>query len=121
MTANSWLQLAIYLAVLIALVKPLGAYMARVYQGQHCGLDRALGWLERLIYRVAGIDPERQMSWKVYAAAVLVFNAVGLLVLYALLRLQHLGPAWLNPQDFPANSADSAFNTAVSFVSNTNW
>ena len=119
MTANAWIQLGIYLAILVALVKPLGWYMARVYQGQPCGLDRGLGWLERLIYRLAGVDPQHQMGWKSYAVAVLVFNAIGLVVLYALLRLQHLLP--LNPQDFPANTPDSAFNTAVSFATNTNW
>src|SRR5262245_2093553 len=119
MTANAWIQLGIYLAILVALVKPLGWYMARVYQGQPCGLDRGLGWLERLIYRLAGVDPQHQMGWKSYAVAVLVFNAIGVLAHYALLRLQQLLP--LNPQNFPANSPDSAFNTAVSFATNTNW
>src|SRR5262245_51602673 len=119
MTANAWIQLGLYLAVLAALVKPLGWYMARVYQGQSCGLDHALGWLERLVYRLAGVDPQHSMTWKAYAVAVLVFNGIGLVMLYALLRLQHLLP--LNPQDFPANTPDSAFNTAVSFATNTNW
>ena len=119
MTTNAWIQVLIYLAVLIALVKPLGWYMARVYQGQPCGLDRGLGWLERLIYRVAGVDPGSGMSWKGYALAVLAFNAIGIVFLYVLLRLQHLLP--LNPQGFRANTPDSAFNTAVSFASNTNW
>jgi K+-transporting ATPase ATPase A chain len=119
MTANAILQVAIYLAVLVALVKPLGWYMARVYQGQGFGLDRVLGWLERLFYRVAGIDPLREMNWKSYAAAVLVFNGVGLLFLYTLLRVQALLP--LNPENQPAVPADLAFNTAVSFATNTNW
>jgi K+-transporting ATPase ATPase A chain len=119
MTANAWMQLGIYLAVLIAAVKPLGWYMARVYQGMPCGLDRGLGWLERLIYRLAGVNPDKEMTWRGYAVAVLLFNAVGLIALYALLRLQHLLP--FNPQGFPANSPDSAFNTAASFASNTNW
>ncbi|MCI0682783.1 MAG: potassium-transporting ATPase subunit KdpA [Gemmataceae bacterium] len=93
--------------------------MARVYQGEPCGLDRGLGWLEKLIYRLGGVDPGREMSWKSYAVAVLVVNGIGLIFLYALLRLQHWLP--LNPQGFPANTPDSAFNTAVSFASNTNW
>src|SRR5262249_54353236 len=119
MTANAWIQLAIFLALLLAAVKPLGWYMARVYQGQPCALDRGLGWLGRLVYRLAGVNPDSEMTWRGYAVAVLLFNAVGLIALYALLRLQHLLP--FNPQDFPANSSDSAFNTAASFTSNTNW
>jgi K+-transporting ATPase ATPase A chain len=93
--------------------------MARVYEGKPCGLDRALGWLERLIYRLAGVEPKHEMSWCGYAVATLLFNGIGLLALYGLLRLQHLLP--LNPQGFAANTADSAFNTAVSFATNTNW
>jgi K+-transporting ATPase ATPase A chain len=119
MTAYGWLQLALYLAVLLAAVKPLGLYMARVYQGQPCGLDRALGWLERLLYRAAGIDSNRDMSWRGYAVAVLLFNGIGLAVVYALLRLQGLLP--LNPQNQPNVSPHLAFNTAVSFATNTNW
>ena len=119
MTTNDWMQLTLYLAVLVAFVKPLGAYMARVYQGEPCGLDRALGWLERLIYRVSGIDPTEEMTWKRYAVALLLFNAVGCLALYVLLRLQGMLP--LNPQGFAGNTPDLAFNTAASFASNTNW
>src|SRR5436190_5346445 len=98
MTTNSLLQLALYLMVLLAAVKPLGWYMARVYQGQPCGLDRALGWLERLAYRLAGVDPQREMTWRSYAVAVLLLNGIGLIFVYALLRLQGLLP--LNPQQF---------------------
>jgi K+-transporting ATPase ATPase A chain len=119
MTANAWIQLLLFLAVLLAAVKPLGWYMARVYQGQPCGLDRALGWLERLFYRVAGLDPRAEMGWRGYTVAVLVFNGIGLLFLYALLRCQQFLP--LNPQEFPAASPDLAFNTASSFATNTNW
>src|SRR5579885_2903667 len=119
MTANAWTQLLLYLAVLLAAVKPLGWYMARVYQGQPCGLDRALGWLERLIYRLAGVVPRREMTWQAYAVAVLLFNGIGLVFLYGLLRLQGVLP--LNPQGFAACSPDLAFNTAVSFATNTNW
>jgi K+-transporting ATPase ATPase A chain len=119
MTANAWIQLGFYLAVLIALVKPLGKYMARVYRGEPCGLDRFLGWLERRTYRWARVDPTREMSWRAYAVAALLFNSLGFVVLYGLLRLQGLLP--LNPQGFSANTPDSAFNTAVSFATNTNW
>ncbi len=119
MTALGWLQIALYLVVLIALAKPLGAYMAGVYE------DRP-GWRRRIgapveggIYRLAGIDPSRDMRWTEYALAMLWFNGLGGLVVYALQRLQ----AWLplNPQSLSAVSPDSAFNTATSFITNTNW
>ena len=119
MTANGVFQLIFYIVVLLALAKPLGAYMARVYQNQPFGLDRALGWLERLVYRLAAVRPDQEMGWKTYAAAMLVFNFAGLLVLYLLQRLQGVLP--LNPQELGAVSADSSFNTAVSFATNTNW
>jgi potassium-transporting ATPase potassium-binding subunit len=93
--------------------------MARVFEGRPCGLDAALGWLERGVYRVAGIDPRHEMGWRQYTVAVLMFNAIGFLAVYALLRLQGVLP--LNPQAFPANTPDLAFNTAASFASNTNW
>ncbi len=115
----NWLQLALYLAVLIALVKPLGAYMARVYEGRPFGLDRALGWLERGIYWLGGIDPKREMTWRVYAVAALLFNLFGFLAVYLLMRLQASLP--LNPQNMPACSPHLSFNTAASFASNTNW
>ena len=119
MTANAWIQLLLYLAVLVALTKPLGWFMARVYQGQPCGLDRALGWLERGVYRLARVNPQHEMGWREYAVCTLAFNAVGFLALYALLRLQ--GGLPLNPQEFPANTPDLAFDTAASFATNTNW
>jgi K+-transporting ATPase ATPase A chain len=119
MTSNGYLQLAFYLVVLLALAKPLGGYMARVYEGRPGGLDRALGWLERLIYRLGGIRPTEEQGWKAYALAMLAFNLVGLLALYGLQRLQGFLP--LNPQDLGAVSPDSSFNTAVSFATNTNW
>ena len=119
MTANGVLQLLIYLVVLIALAKPLGAYMARVYEHRPFGLDKVLGWLERLLYRLAGVRPDEEMGWKTYAAAMLLFNLAGLLVVYLLQRLQGVLP--LNPQGLGAVSSDSSFNTAVSFATNTNW
>jgi K+-transporting ATPase ATPase A chain len=118
-TPSGSLQLGLYLAVLLVLTRPLGAYMARVYEGRRLALERILGWLERLIYRLGGVTPGTEMGWKTYAAAMLLFNFVGLLALYALQRLQ--GGLPLNPQGLGAVSPDSAFNTAVSFASNTNW
>lgn len=119
MSVNAYGQIAVFLVALLALVKPLGWYMARVYEGQRIGLDRALGWLERLIYRSCGGRADEEMSWKTYATALLLFNIFGLLALYAMQRIQHLLP--LNPQNLPAVGPESAFNTAVSFASNTNW
>jgi K+-transporting ATPase ATPase A chain len=119
MTANSYLQLAFYVVVLLALAKPLGVYMARVYEGRPAVLNRIGGPLERALYKVCGVDPEREMRWTEYALAAMTFNILGLLTLYALQRLQGWLP--LNPQDLTAVSADSSFNTAVSFATNTNW
>ncbi len=119
MTTNGVLQLSLYLVVLLMLAKPLGAYMARVYEGRPVGLDRALGWLERVIYRLCGVRPDAEMGWKTYALATLLFNVLGLLAVYVLQRSQGVLP--LNPQGLGAVSADSSFNTAVSFATNTNW
>ena len=119
MMPNGYLQLALYIVVLLALAKPLGAYMARVYEGKRLALERVLGWLERLIYRICGVTPTVEMGWKGYAVAMMLFNLVGLIVVYLLQRFQ--GGLPLNPQGFGAVSADSSFNTAVSFVTNTNW
>jgi K+-transporting ATPase ATPase A chain len=119
MTANGILQLVLYVVVLLVLAKPLGAYMARVYEGRRIVLDRVLGWLERLIYRAGGIRPNEEMGWKTYAVAMLVFNFLGVLAVYLLQRAQ--GGLPLNPQGMSAVSPDSSFNTAVSFATNTNW
>jgi potassium-transporting ATPase potassium-binding subunit len=119
MSGNGWLQIAFYFGVLLALAKPLGAYMARVYEGRPCGLERVLGPIERLIYRLSGVRPDEEMDWKVYAISMLLFSAVGFVFLYALQRLQGMLP-W-NPQDLGAVTPDSSFNTATSFVTNTNW
>ena len=119
MTANGLIQLLLYLVVLLVLVKPLGWFMARVYQGKSCGLDRVLGPVERVIYRIAGVNGLQEMGWKTYAAAVMLFSTVGLLFVYGLQRVQ--GMLWMNPQGFGAASPDSSFNTSISFVTNTNW
>ncbi len=116
---NTWLQLILYFGVLLLLTKPLGAYMAKVYQGERLFLDRVLGPVERFLYRLSGIDSRSEMTWKTYAIAMLVFNIFGLIAVYLLQRLQGFLP--LNPQGLGAVSPDSAWNTAVSFASNTNW
>ncbi len=119
MTIASWTQLVLYIVVLIALAKPLGGFMARVYQGERTFLDPVLGPVERLIYRLAGVRADEDMPWKTYAVATLLFNGVGLLTVYALQRLQSGLP--LNPQGLGAVTPDSSWNTAVSFATNTNW
>jgi K+-transporting ATPase ATPase A chain len=119
MTSNGIIQIALYLGLLLLLVKPLGLYMARVFNGEWTFLDPALRPVERAFYRLAGINPDREQHWTTYTVAMLMFNFTGLFVLYALQRLQHLLP--LNPQHFGAVPPDLAFNTAVSFATNTNW
>ena len=113
------LQILFFLAVLLLLVKPLGSYMARVYSAGKTPFSRALDPVERVVYRLAGVDPAAEMSWPQYAWALLAFNASGFLLLYLLLRFQHLLP--LNPQGFGPVRPDTAFNIAVSFATNTNW
>jgi K+-transporting ATPase ATPase A chain len=119
MTFYGILQIVCYFVVLTLLVKPLGIFMARVFQRERTFLDPVLGPLERLIYRAARINPDEEMDWKENAVAMLVFNFAGFLVVYLMQRLQQFLP--LNPQGFSAVSPDSSFNTAVSFASNTNW
>ncbi len=130
-TGNGLVQLALFLAVLLALVKPLGWFMARVLDGRECvpgkaplGLGIALGWLERFIYRLCGVrgggdGSIAEMNWKGYASGILIFNAIGVLAVYALQRLQAVLPA--NPASLGPVEPLSAFNTAVSFATNTNW
>ncbi|CAN0621046.1 K(+) transporting P-type ATPase subunit KdpA [Burkholderia multivorans] len=119
MISSAGFQISLFLVVLIALVKPLGLYMARAADGEAPWLSAIGRPIERLIYRVAGIDPNAEMNWNTYALALLLFNAVGMLFLYVLQRVQQWLP--LNPLALPAVSPDSAFNTAVSFVTNTSW
>lgn len=119
MPINAIIQIVLYLGILLLLVKPLGAYMARVYEGERTFLHPVIRPLERAVYRLGGIDPQQEMRWTTYAAVLLLFNAFGLLAVYALLRLQGWLP--LNPLGLGAVSPDLAFNTAVSFASNTNW
>jgi potassium-transporting ATPase potassium-binding subunit len=119
MSAYAVAQILLYFTVLTALAVPLGAFMAHVYRGEPTFLTPVLGGLERFIYRVGGVRAEDAMDWRRYTFAMLVFNLIGLLVVYALQRLQGVLP--LNPQDLPAVTPDSSFNTAVSFATNTNW
>jgi K+-transporting ATPase ATPase A chain len=115
----AWMEVGIYFAVLLAAAVPLGRYMARVYLGKPCGLDVVFGPLERLLYRAAGIRQEDEMTWRQYAAAVLVFNLLGVVVVYGLQRCQASLP--MNPQGLANVAPDLAFNTATSFATNTNW
>ena len=119
MTSQALLQVVLYIAVLVALAKPLGIFMANVYEGRRTFLSPVLRPVERLVYHVAGIDEEREVDWKRYTLGMLLFNLVGVLFVYLLQRLQGLLP--LNPADMPAVTPDSSFNTAVSFATNTNW
>ncbi len=119
MTGNDFLQLGVYLAVLLLLIKPVGAYMAAVFAETPNRVTRFGAGVERLLYRLSGVRADEEMGWKRYALAMLLFNVLGLLVVYALQRLQQWLP--LNPQHFPAVSPDSAMNTAISFATNTNW
>jgi K+-transporting ATPase ATPase A chain len=119
MTINGWVQIALYCVLLIALVKPLGGYMTRVFAGEGTLLSPLLRPLERGIYALCGIDREEEQHWIGYAVAMLAFSVAGFIVLYALQRLQAVLP--LNPEHLAAIRPDLAFNTSVSFVTNTNW
>ena len=120
MTANGWLQILLFLAVVLLVTKPLGVFMARVFGRERTFMDRVLRPLERLVYRVTGVDENHEMRWTEYAISMLLFSLVSMLVLYLLERLQAYLP--LNPQKLGAVSpAHLAFNTAASFTTNTNW
>jgi len=119
MTANGWLQIGIFLVVLFAVTKPLGVFMTRVFSGEKTFLDPVLRPIERLVYRLSGVDDKREMDWKEYTISMLLFSVVSMLVLYLIERVQQWLP-W-NPQHFTAVEAHLAFNTAASFTTNTNW
>lgn len=119
MSANGWLQFAIYCIILLATVRPVGIYLARVLEGERTWLDPVLRPFERLIYKVCAIRADKEMNWREYAFAMLGFAAVGLVFTYAIERLQNLLP--LNPQALTAVGPDLAWNTAASFATNTNW
>jgi K+-transporting ATPase ATPase A chain len=119
MTANGWLQFLIFMALLLALMRPLGLYMARVLEGERTFLDPLLRPVERTIYRVCGIHRDEEMNWREYAVALLLFSLVSMLLTYVIERLQHFLP-W-NPQHLAGVAPDLAWNTAASFTTNTNW
>ncbi len=119
MTTYGYFQLGSYFVVLLLLVKPLGLYMAKVYACESTFLDLAIRPLERLIYRLLGVNPDDEMDWKNYAISLLIFSAMSFLVVYLIQRLQGLLP--FNPQKFGATTPDLSFNTAISFMTNTNW
>ncbi len=119
MTGNALTQIAVYMLTLLLIAKPLGWYMACIYQGEPVGLNQWLKPVEDLIYRLSHVDPKQEMRWTDYAYAVLALNLFGILVVFALQRIQHLLP--FNPQHLSGVSPDLAFNTAVSFATNTNW
>ena len=121
-TSSGLIQYALYFGVLLLLTKPLrkALYMAKGFQGEKTFMEKGLGWLERLLYKVAGVDSKSEMNWRQYAISVIMFSIGGFVLLYAILRLQGALP--LNPQNFLGLSSDLAFNTAVSnFITNTNW
>jgi len=119
MTVNGWLQIVTMLAIVFALTKPMGAFMARIFSGEKTFLDPALRPIEKLLYRCTGIDETREMDWKEYTIAMLLFSCVSMLLLYAIERLQYWLP-W-NPEKLAGMASDLAFGEAASFTSNTNW
>ncbi len=119
MTANGWLQIVVYLAVILAVTKPVGVFMAKVFNRERTFLDPVLRPVERLLYRLTLVDEEHEMRWTEYAFSMLLFSGVSMLALYLIERTQQWLP--LNPQKFAAVVPDLAFNTAASFTTNTNW
>jgi K+-transporting ATPase ATPase A chain len=119
MTANDFIQFGVYLVVLLLLVKPMGIYMTHVFADQPNRITRLGGGVERFIYRICGVKADEDMGWKQYAIAMLVFNVCGMVAVYVFQRTQQWLP--LNPQHFPALSPDLSINTAISFITNTNW
>jgi K+-transporting ATPase ATPase A chain len=119
MTASGWLQIILFFVLILALTKPLGVYMHRAFEGPSRPLPRVLGPIERLLLKLCGVRGDESQAWKGYAVLLLVFSAMGVIVTYLFQRLQHVLP--LNPQHLAAVSTHSAFNTAVSFTTNTNW
>src|SRR5713226_3354971 len=120
MTTNGWIQIFVFLAVILAITKPLGVYMAKVFSRERTFLDPMVRPVERLLYRVTGVDEAHEMRWTEYAFTMLLFSGASMLLLYLIERAQHLLP-WLNPQKLAAVPPVLAFNTAASFTTNTNW
>src|SRR5262245_43369263 len=118
MTFNGWIQILFFFVVILACTKPIGAFMHRVMEGEKHFLSKPLGWLERLVYRLSGVDGAAQ-RWTTYGLAMLAFRALTMLVTYVIQRAQALLP--FNPQKLAGVEASSSFNTAASFTTNTNW
>src|SRR4029077_3107810 len=119
MTANGWFQIALYLLVIFLVTKPLGVFMARVFSREKTFLDVALRPIEKLVYRLTGVDEKREMRWTEYALAMLLFSGVSMVLLYLIERTQKWLP--LNPQKLANVDPALAFGTAASFTTNTNW
>lgn len=119
MLSNILIQTGLFLIVLLLVTKPMGLWLANVMNGNCKAVNKIGGPLERIIYRILGVMPDKEMHWKQYAVALIVFNLLGIAAVYVLQRWQVWLP--LNPQNFPAVSVDSSLNTAISFVTNTNW
>src|ERR1700756_4325022 len=119
MTIIGWIQILLYCVIVVALVKPLGWYMTRVFNGERTFLSPVLRPIEAAIYWTGGVDERREQHWLTYTVALLFFHVGGFAILYALLRFQELLP--FNPQDMTAVAPDLSLNTAISFITNTNW
>src|SRR3979411_1725308 len=119
MTAIGWIQIILYCAIIVALVKPLGGYMTRVFNGERTFLSPILRPVEAGFYGIGGVDERREQHWLTYPAPLLFFHVVGFLIIYALMRLQAVLP--FNPAEQSAVAQDLSFNTAISFITNTNW
>src|SRR5271169_2868853 len=119
MTVIGWIQIILYCAIVVALVKPLGGYMTRVFNGERTFLSPVLRPIEASLYWISGVDEKREQHWLTYTVAMLLFHVGGFLILYALMRLQAVLP--FNPAEQSAVAEDLSFNTAISFITNTNW
>src|ERR1017187_1738084 len=119
MTTNGWIQIGVFLALILAITKPLGVFMARVFSGERTLLDPVARPIERLLYRVTGVDEKHEIRWIEYAFSMLLFRGATMLLLYLIERVHKFLP--LNPQKFVAVAQALAFNTAASFTTNTNW
>src|ERR1700748_3323450 len=119
MSAIGWTPIILYSAIVVALVKPLGGYMARVFNGERTFLSPVLQPVETGIYWISGVDARREQHWLTYTVAMLLFHVGGVLIIYGLMRLQAVLP--LNPAGQSAVAEDLSFNTAISFITNTNW
>src|SRR4051794_32179572 len=119
MTVIGWIQIILYCIIIVALAKPLGGYMTRVFNGERTFLSPVLRPIEAGLYRLGGVDEKREQHWLTYTVAMLLFHVLGVVIIYALMRLQAVLP--FNPAEQSAVAEDLSFNTAISFITNTNW